>query len=482
MDVSSEPLAVGAFDPRYHIHDADVRRDLVPPGGFIQSFCEFYSRQTDAPMIYALASSYAVLSAAVSTSLHSWGFGGNKDFMNLYILLLGPQGMSRKTAAMKAAVRVLRESVPSRVGLDSGSYEGLLINLDKDNHFLNVAYDWSRFLHQSRGNGHLHALKEGLKDMYDCEGGRQTTARGVRGAEDPRLSLLIGINLPDLIQYMEPGDLSGGLWSRFLVFDGVRERFMTRRDIIPDTEGQLALIGKLKSWARRCPGGRLVYTKKCQDIMDKWERELEAQAQAAAAKRDDTYAALLTRTSATTTRLAGLIAVDMLLGANPTRRYNKKYVLKVSARAYRYAMALTRFHLRGAKRVIDSYYPNRDMQDRQAVLEALSDGQYHTYGQLVPAVKFTGRRLEETLKSLMREELVCEQEYGPTNSRVRYARTDVPGGIAEKAQKAEGEVVETEDDAEMCVEDSGTGWKRGRQHADDLDDGEPIDDLDVVLV
>lgn len=197
------------------------------PQGFIPAYCQWSSQQTDTPMAYNLATALSLVSAVVPPHLCVKGLPDGDLHGNLYTLLVGRQGIERKSTAIRYAVRLLEDAVPGRRGNAPGSPEGLVTSLEEKPQQLLVYEDMATLFTATQrrsGGNYMTGLKGYLLPLFDCAPVERQRARILQRVEEPRLSILGGVNRPILDTYVDPEDWETGYTSRLFVMYAERER------------------------------------------------------------------------------------------------------------------------------------------------------------------------------------------------------------------------------------------------------------------
>ena len=223
--------------------EARVVEALEGSSLFVPEYVKWASGQIDAPLAYHVVSALAVLSVTVPPHLVLPGLPGGAIYPNLYCMVVGRQGTDRKTTAMNLAMRLLAESAPGKLGGDPGSAQGLLTSLAETPQQLVYYSDlsdlYARTQSHSGGNA-IGDIKTKLLTVFDCAPQSKVLSKKAKTIriEQPRLSLLGGINPALVAAHVEPRDFDGGLFSRHLVAYARRERTLYKAADTP----------KLRAW------------------------------------------------------------------------------------------------------------------------------------------------------------------------------------------------------------------------------------------
>jgi len=195
---------------------------LIPNDSFLSRYMEYVSPLTDAPSIFHVASALAILGAAVGRNI-TYEFGDNRFPPNMYVLLVAPTSLYRKTTALNSARRLLWDVNPERVLPNEVTSEALIEQLVKTPQGLLTYSEFGGLLAQAERK-YMAGFKELLTDLYDCPPQyTRCTKGGLQTISNPSLSILAGSAVTWLAGQMKEGDLRGGWLVRFLMIP-VRQR------------------------------------------------------------------------------------------------------------------------------------------------------------------------------------------------------------------------------------------------------------------
>jgi len=453
------------------ITDEHVKTFLVPREGLIHEIVYFTEAQTDAPLIYALASALTTVSALVNTETSMWGPGARRDRVNLYTLLVGDSSLDRKTTSMMTAMNILGEAVPDRWGKSPGSFQGLIDELGRGQHRVIPEPEFSRFLQQSRGDKLLSDVKKAYMDLYDCVSTTQSLANSREGnarsreVKDPRLSILAAIAHPLLSEGLEPSDMTGGFWARFFIAMGQRTRFLAPSEIEPDIPGRMRIAAYMAQMRDLAPKCWLKNDPQARKALDRFARELDKKA-LKLVRSNPPLAGTLGRAVTLTRKLAAIYALDRYIvekmrekGLDPNEgelpivdsfeastneametaqqevdrgeSFAKREIeLWINLEDMTFAALTTKAHLKGAEHVLTLLAPTVAMRQRRRVLEILYDGLAHSIGSLIPELGVSLRTMQDILAAVKEEGFVIECT--GTDGRRYYYRNDVE--LAEEGQ------------------------------------------------
>lgn len=385
--------------------EADVRR-RVPPGGFIPRYLRYVEDCTDAPLSVHLVNALVILAQTLPPEA-AISFG-EAIHGNLYGLVVGSAGATRKSTAMKLASKVLSAVLPDVIGDRPNSYEALIDNLVAKPKQV-IYYDdfGAEFLPRAyKLGGPMHAVKGGFTEAWSNTRLGRSTVRGSRSVDDPRLSLM-GATAPDMLdQYVTIEDWTGGFMSRFFtVYVPKRERFLVTPQEHPAYREDA--VNHLRNIVENQPavvGRHTGFTSPAKALWREWLMKLEAhrngdqvplEVQAALA-RADTFAL----------KIALLLAWD-----RGDARSGGPWQLEDDI--IMWAIRLTEIHVQSSLTVGQRLATSFDMRDRRRVLEILTP-EPQSLGDVQLRAKMLKGRAKMLLESLLEE------------GTVRYA-TDAAG-------------------------------------------------------
>ena len=198
------------------------------PDGWLKVYCERSAALTDAPMAFHLLTGLAVLSSVAPVDMALGGALPEAGLRaNFWGMVVGDQGDSRKTTSLKLGIKLLRAADPDRIGMQPGSAEGFVEALSQQPQQLLYYGDLGQLFQATqsrRGGNYFSQLKGFLLPAFDCERISRRTRRGLDCVEEPRLSMLGGVNRPIIEQNTDPEDYGSGLMSRWFPMCAERER------------------------------------------------------------------------------------------------------------------------------------------------------------------------------------------------------------------------------------------------------------------
>ena len=196
--------------------------DQIELQGFLRDYISFAKTITDAPEEFHLGAGLTALSTACGSKIIYPGFGGRRQWPNLYTLLIAPSGLFRKSTAVGIAEDLIAE-VDSDLILSGEQSREKFLSLLKTNP--NVLYPISEFsaVLSMWNRDYSQGFKEIVVDLFDCrqEYSRQTLKDGKLTIIKPSLNILAASTLDWLKEKLTEGDMRGGLMGRFIVIPGI---------------------------------------------------------------------------------------------------------------------------------------------------------------------------------------------------------------------------------------------------------------------
>lgn len=269
-----------------------VEGALSQTWGFVPAYVRWAREQTDAPLAYHVGCALSLVASVFPPTITLPGLPGNAVPGNLFTILVGRQGIDRKTTALVLARKLLAHADPARIGTLDGSVEGLIDSLPEQPQQTVFVGDLGVFFEQTRARsgGNIYAnVKMRLLDLFDSEPifRRLSKNQGKEGSptkrhtircENPRVSILGGIN-PVLVESaVERNDWDNGLMSRMVILWAQKERMSFRSTPVP---GMYDAIDGFLRWVVAIPpthfGPCEGFTPTAQGTWEGWTARIEAE-------------------------------------------------------------------------------------------------------------------------------------------------------------------------------------------------------------
>lgn len=214
----------------------------LPPVGFIEDFADWAARKTDAPRYTLRAAGLMALSlAAGDTCVLAGMFGDKPIHMNLYILIVGPSTVLRKSTVLgyisdlmpntvqgNSLVTVLDDVSPQALNralaTAGGANMPVLLSLDEVAGIFEV---------QKRSNSYMKGFDKILMKAYDHSPIHVLRASASIDVPTGAFVNVFGASTPDpLFAVLEQDDVESGLLPRFLIFDAREAQRGHRRSLM----------------------------------------------------------------------------------------------------------------------------------------------------------------------------------------------------------------------------------------------------------
>lgn len=237
-------------------------------GSWLYDYVSYARQITDAPLAFHVGAGLVALAGAVGAKLSWRGGGGRENWPNLYILLLAPSGIYRKSTSVDLACGLLERACPGVVMDREFSPERFILNLAEHPTSVLKEAEFSSLLERMKSN-YMNGLKQRLTELYDCVG---EYGRNINGGEAgkpggqrivirrPALSIISASTTEWLVQSITEMDLRSGFLPRFLlVASTTREPeppngYWAERDALREN----ALVGRLGEIGHRMPAHLVV--------------------------------------------------------------------------------------------------------------------------------------------------------------------------------------------------------------------------------
>lgn len=200
--------------PYFDSRDLGMIRDLGE--GFLEKYVAYAKQLTDAPTIYHYGCAFAVLSTVVGPFVHEPLL---KSKANLWILLLGPTTIYRKTTCLNIARMLLLEVDEELIIAADFSPQGLLAEFAEANGRAGMLLkdEASGLFHSIRRQDFMSGTKEWLIKLYDGESFYRRLRKERYGVKNPYFVWLGGAVTTKLMEALTEEDIYSGLMVRFIL-------------------------------------------------------------------------------------------------------------------------------------------------------------------------------------------------------------------------------------------------------------------------
>jgi hypothetical protein len=387
--------------------EADVAATLgkLPPS-FVTSYVGWATSQTDAPLLYHLPCVLGLLATVAPVDLILQEGPGGPVIANFFGIVVGRQGYERKSTATGLAARLLAEAMPTRLGDDPGSGEGLIASLAEQAQQLVDFSEFGDFLARTKaraGGNYQNDLKPKLMNAWDGRPmSRRLSRRSVR-CDTPRLNIMAAVNPALIAKHSEYHDFAGGLYSRFnfAYAHRIRRQGRATRNVAAET--------MLREWLSQVAGTAPDAFGKCLGMSaaaeQLWEEFAYAIEESGLLLPDDKYVGIHARAPVHALKIALLLSFGCGIG-HPTGN-GKGTGWRIPLYVMEVAIDLaTRFY-QGAVAVFADVEGTPDMIDRRACLDAIGDD-WTPLGTITRKAKILVKRAEPIIRTLVAEGFIEE--------------------------------------------------------------------------
>ena len=188
---------------------------VIPPDSYLSRYMEYASELTDAPNQFHVFSALSALSTVIGNRVYlPWGDG--RLYPNLWIVIVAPSSIYRKTTAIRIACNLIRHVEEAKILPDEFSPESLLHVLESRPQGL---FFWgelrSKLAYFQRS--YMAGMQAMLTELYDCPPIYKRTLLGNSyRVENPCLGILAASTKEWLRASITEGDMKGGFLQRFM--------------------------------------------------------------------------------------------------------------------------------------------------------------------------------------------------------------------------------------------------------------------------
>lgn len=189
--------------------------------GVLGTYVMHARRLTDAPIAFHVAGGLAAMAGAVGSNVYWYGGGHREQWPNLYILLLAPSGVFRKSTSVDLPTNPLADAIPGIILDREFSPEQFIRNLAEHPTSVLKESEFGSLLERMKSS-YMQGMKQRLTDLFDCQDSYDRTIRGVSGSGEririirPALTILAASTLDWLVESLTETDMRSGFMPRFL--------------------------------------------------------------------------------------------------------------------------------------------------------------------------------------------------------------------------------------------------------------------------
>lgn len=196
----------------------DFKLEYHTGGTFIEAYADWAENQVDAPREYHEAGAFMILSAIISSGMEIETSIGNLK-TNLWILILGETTLTRKTTAMRMAMKMLGEvDDDAMLATDEGSIEGIMDAMQLRPHKASVFYrdEIAGMFKSMVRKDYLSGMLESFTKLYDGDNFKRLLRKEVIHVRDPIFIFFGGGIRQATLGSMREEHLTSGFIPRFL--------------------------------------------------------------------------------------------------------------------------------------------------------------------------------------------------------------------------------------------------------------------------
>ena len=202
--------------PVQTLPDFELNYDILP--SFVEEYADWACTLTDAPREYHEASAFIILSAILSSSLEvESSIEDTKT--NLWVLILGETTLTRKTTAMKLAVRIINEiDEDILLATTEGSVEGIMDAMQLRPHRAALFYrdEVAGMFKATARRDYLSGMLEAFTKLYDGDDFKRLLRKEIINVKDPVFIFFGGGIKEATLAAMQEEHLTSGFIPRFL--------------------------------------------------------------------------------------------------------------------------------------------------------------------------------------------------------------------------------------------------------------------------
>ncbi|HSW65295.1 MAG TPA: DUF3987 domain-containing protein [Dissulfurispiraceae bacterium] len=294
------------IEPAVKLYNRDPMDDMLPKPGFVTDFVNT-GRGMESPTLFFFWNAMWLLSTVLKRE--AWvEWYPDKLWPNLYVIIVAPPSLCRKSSSMKIANELLR-ALPaympntldafkkeSRIITGKTTPEGVLDTLAPDTKLLFDGKDgvaselvtikkgsqaalalseFAVFLGKQQYNGGMVTL---LTDLFDCKDfdGEITRGKGLKPLEDIYVTMF-GAITPDGLKMSIPEEaFGGGFMSRVVIaYQQIPSKTYHRPRQLPGYPSWQDLAIKL-AWIAKNAVGEYKFTEEADKFFEEWYREWKA--------------------------------------------------------------------------------------------------------------------------------------------------------------------------------------------------------------
>ncbi len=224
--------------------DMDI---IIPESGFIRDYYEYARELTEAPPFFHVMVAFSLISAVLGRKVYL-PIGANYVYPNLWVTLVAPSSLYRKSTAISIGKRLLMNIDEGIVFPDEYSPEQLVGTMAERS---NGLFTWSELgaTLARMEKSYMQGTKEMMTELYDNP---PTYVRKLKNEtkkiEQPCISILAATAMDWFRKWTKEDDIKGGFLARFLLVPAIERGSRLPIPPPPDKEKKKQLVGRLKQY------------------------------------------------------------------------------------------------------------------------------------------------------------------------------------------------------------------------------------------
>jgi hypothetical protein len=188
--------------------------DLLPSNGFLKDYLDYASPLTEAPEVFHVFVGLIIMSIVVNRQIYIQ-FGDRMILPNLWVVLIAPTSLYRKSTAIAMGTDLLRVYKPELMMPNEFTPEALVESLKDSPIGLLVHYEFKSLL-EMVNRPYMMGAKPLLAELYDCPSvfTRKLKNKPTIVLKNPFLSLIAATTLVWLNKNIGEDDLESGFLAR----------------------------------------------------------------------------------------------------------------------------------------------------------------------------------------------------------------------------------------------------------------------------
>ena len=409
------------------------------PEGFVKQYLREGLDRTDAPFLYHWGAVLTVLATVSPVTLKLDAVVGGSLNPNLFVLLVGRQG-ERKSTAAKIASELISVATPERLIPEPASAVALIESIAECPDFkgLLMVEEMLDLLVRTgtrSGGNHATEIKTTLLKAWDGHDLSRMRAYSARQrhlqCKNPRMSLLAAGNPPGIEEHSDPGDFTGGFYSRFLIFYAGRSRYQSAQRL--NTKRWDRLMQWCRDRAQQDPNSYGTCLGLTDGARALWRLFAYGVDKSIEYLPDERYAGIHSRAPVMALKIAMLLEFGCDAGIDGEPWWITEEIMEIAIDLAMRAIQSTVALFQGVK-------GSREMRERHRVVQAMVVTEWMRIGEITDRAKLLIDRAELVLKTLVAEGYVAER------------REPKPGGKPGETQRVYMLLQEEADIAVMPVQ------------------------------